>query len=74
MIKYKYTVHYIILLLHNAIDLFSGAGKTYTMLGIDNNPGIMARALNDLFLEMDKTSEEMVYNVSMSYLEVSNHS
>ncbi|KAJ8319029.1 hypothetical protein KUTeg_004120 [Tegillarca granosa] len=50
----------------------TGAGKTYTMLGIDNNPGIMARALNDLFLEMDKTSEEMVYNVSMSYLEIYN--
>lgn len=52
-------------------DLFSGAGKTYTMLGTDPDPGIMARALNDLFLEMDKTSEDMAYKVSMSYLEVS---
>ena len=48
-----------------------GAGKTFTMLGTDKEPGIMARALNDLFFEMDKTKEDMKYKVSMSYLEVS---
>ena len=48
-----------------------GAGKTHTMLGHDkDDPGIMARALNDLFLEMDRTREDMTYKVSMSYLEV----
>lgn len=41
------------------------------MLGTDKEPGIMARALNDLFFEMDKTKEDMKYKVSMSYLEVS---
>ena len=51
--------------------LFLGAGKTFTMLGTDREPGIMARALNDLFFEMDKTKEDMKYKVSMSYLEVS---
>ena len=51
--------------------LFLGAGKTFTMLGTDKEPGIMARALNDLFFEMDKTKEDMKYKVSMSYLEVS---
>ena len=40
------------------------------MLGTDREPGIMARALNDLFYEMDKTKEDMKYKVSMSYLEV----
>ena len=41
------------------------------MLGHDkDDPGIMARALNDLFLEMDRTREDMTYKVSMSYLEV----
>ncbi|KAL5019094.1 hypothetical protein ScPMuIL_004816 [Solemya velum] len=50
----------------------TGAGKTYTMLGMDDDPGIMARALNDLFLEMEKTSEDMAYKVTMSYLEIYN--
>ena len=48
----------------------TGAGKTYTMLGTDDEPGIMARGLNDLFVEMDRTRDEMKYKVSMSYLEV----
>ena len=48
-----------------------GAGKTFTMLGTDKEPGIMARTLNGLFFEMDKTKEDMKYKVSMSYLEVS---
>ncbi len=53
------------------IYLNLGAGKTHTMLGHDkDDPGIMARALNDLFLEMNRTSEDMSYKVTMSYLEV----
>ncbi len=49
----------------------AGAGKTHTMLGHDkDDPGIMARALNDLFLEMHRTREDMAYKVTMSYLEV----
>ncbi len=41
------------------------------MLGHDkDDPGIMARALNDLFLEMNRTSEDMSYKVTMSYVEV----
>jgi len=48
----------------------TGAGKTYTMLGTDDDPGIMVRGLNDLFVEMDRTRDEMKYKVSMSYLEV----
>lgn len=50
----------------------TGAGKTYTMLGTDEEPGIMARALNDLFQEMERTSEDNIYKVSMSYLEIYN--
>lgn len=52
------------------LHLFTGAGKTYTMLGAHDEPGIMAQALNDLFLEMDRTSQDMSYKVTMSYLEV----
>ncbi|KAI8480064.1 Kinesin-like protein kif19 [Branchiostoma belcheri] len=50
----------------------TGAGKTYTMLGTDHEPGVMARSLNDLFEGMYRTSENMVYQVSMSYLEIYN--
>ncbi|XP_038048292.1 kinesin-like protein KIF19 [Patiria miniata] len=50
----------------------TGAGKTYTMLGTDYEPGIMARALNDLFDAMDARREDSVYKVTMSYLEIYN--
>ena len=40
------------------------------MLGTDDDPGIMVRALNDLFFSMEKTSDDMKYKVTMSYLEV----
>ena len=58
----------------NMLFAFLGAGKTFTMLGTDREPGIMARTLNDLFYEMDKTKEDVKYKVSMSYLEVSKQS
>lgn len=48
----------------------TGAGKTYTMLGSDNRPGIMGLTLNDLFDHMDSTKEDVKYRVTMSYLEV----
>lgn len=48
----------------------TGAGKTYTMLGSDNRPGIMGLTLNDLFAQMEMTKEDVKYNVTMSYLEV----
>ena len=40
------------------------------MLGTDSNPGIMVMTLNDLFKEMDMTSSDSNYAVTMSYLEV----
>ena len=49
----------------------TGAGKTYTMLGTEEEPGIMFRTLHELFIEITKTSE-LVYQVSMSYLEIYN--
>ncbi|CAM9512130.1 unnamed protein product [Bubo scandiacus] len=50
----------------------TGAGKTYTMLGTDCEPGIYIRALDDLFKALEATAEEMDYTVSMSYLEIYN--
>ncbi|XP_032900452.1 kinesin-like protein KIF19 isoform X1 [Amblyraja radiata] len=50
----------------------TGAGKTYTMLGTDSEPGIYVRTLNDLFKCIEETSDDMEYTVSMSYLEIYN--
>lgn len=43
------------------------------MLGTDHEPGIYVRTLNDLFRAIEETSNDMEYEVSMSYLEVSPH-
>ncbi|KAM6121939.1 kinesin-like protein KIF19 [Phoenicopterus ruber ruber] len=50
----------------------TGAGKTYTMLGTDCEPGIYIRTLDDLFKALEATTKEMDYTVSMSYLEIYN--
>ncbi|NXW15713.1 KIF19 protein, partial [Circaetus pectoralis] len=50
----------------------TGAGKTYTMLGTDCEPGIYIRTLDDLFKALEAATEEMDYTVSMSYLEIYN--
>ncbi|XP_036922280.1 kinesin-like protein KIF19 isoform X1 [Sturnira hondurensis] len=50
----------------------TGCGKTYTMLGTDHEPGIYVRTLNDLFRAIEETSNDMEYEVSMSYLEIYN--
>ncbi|XP_061667078.1 kinesin-like protein KIF19 isoform X2 [Syngnathoides biaculeatus] len=50
----------------------TGCGKTYTMLGTDKEHGIYVRTLNDLFRAIEETSDDMMYSVSMSYLEIYN--
>ncbi|XP_069841024.1 kinesin-like protein KIF19 [Dendropsophus ebraccatus] len=50
----------------------TGTGKTYTMLGIDGEPGIFYRTLNDLFRTMEEISDGTDYSVSVSYLEIYN--
>nr|XP_056722599.1 kinesin-like protein KIF19 [Euleptes europaea] len=50
----------------------TGAGKTYTMLGLDAEPGIYVRTLHDLFSAIEATSGDVAYSVSMSYLEIYN--
>lgn len=47
-----------------------GAGKTFTMLGTENEPGIMALTLNDLYRQMETSKGDEMYTVKMSYLEV----
>ncbi|KAJ8923180.1 hypothetical protein NQ315_001734, partial [Exocentrus adspersus] len=48
----------------------TGAGKTHTMVGDRSQPGIMIRALNDLFEAVKHKEDE--YTVTMSYLEIYN--
>ncbi|XP_031417739.1 kinesin-like protein KIF19 isoform X2 [Clupea harengus] len=50
----------------------TGAGKTYTMLGVDSEPGIYVRTLNDLFKDIEACKDEMDCSVYMSYLEIYN--
>ncbi|RNA27631.1 Kinesin KIF19, partial [Brachionus plicatilis] len=50
----------------------TGAGKTYTMLGTEEEPGIMFRTLHELFIEISNKSNNSIYQVSMSYLEIYN--
>jgi kinesin family protein C2/C3 len=42
----------------------TGAGKTYTMVGTAQQPGVMVRALDDLFREATQTQEVAVRNLS----------
>nr|XP_061811185.1 kinesin-like protein KIF18A [Nerophis lumbriciformis] len=50
----------------------TGAGKTHTMLGTPNHPGVMYRTLKDLFKRMDDAKEDKEFSVAFSYLEVYN--
>ncbi|EEB13334.1 predicted protein [Pediculus humanus corporis] len=50
----------------------SGSGKTHTMLGTTTEPGIMVRALHEIFNFVKNTNLPQNYNVTMSYLEIYN--
>jgi kinesin family protein 18/19 len=46
----------------------TGAGKTYTMLGTMENPGVMVLAINDLFSKVTQRN----HSIKLSYLEIYN--
>lgn len=50
----------------------TGAGKTYTMLGTVENPGVMVLAIKDLFSKIRQRSCDGNHEVRLSYLEVYN--
>ena len=53
----------------------TGAGKTYTMLGTEENPGVMVLALQRLFRGEHKDNDEnenIRHEVMLSYLEIYN--
>jgi kinesin family protein 18/19 len=49
----------------------SGAGKTYTMVGNGENPGVMIRSLSDLF-NLIEEQKDKDFKINISYLEVYN--
>ena len=50
----------------------TGAGKTHTMLGTPNDPGIMGQSIQELFDSIDKYTDERDYKLKISYVEVYN--
>ncbi|KAK9009261.1 hypothetical protein V6N11_035804 [Hibiscus sabdariffa] len=50
----------------------TGAGKTHTMLGTIDNPGVMVLAIKDLFAKIRQRSFDGNHVVHLSYLEVYN--
>ena len=51
---------------------FTHTGKTHTIVGTPNDPGIIYLAMRDLFAKLETLSHEKVFDVSLSYLEVYN--
>lgn len=49
----------------------TGSGKTFTMVGYGENPGIMVRSISDLFKLFEKNSQKN-FNISLSYIEIYN--
>ena len=50
----------------------TGAGKTHTMLGSTNNPGITFRTVMELYKRIEELKEESTVEIAVSYLEVYN--
>ncbi|XP_061101701.1 kinesin-like protein KIF18A isoform X1 [Conger conger] len=50
----------------------TGAGKTHTMLGSENTPGVMYLTMKELFSRIDQVKDEKTFNVAFSYLEIYN--
>jgi kinesin family protein 18/19 len=51
----------------------SGAGKTYTMVGYNDKPGIMVRTVSDLFYEIESLKDKE-YKIKLNYVEIYNES
>jgi kinesin family protein 18/19 len=49
----------------------TGAGKTHTMLGAHDNPGIIFLTVMDLYRRMEELRSSKKFEISVSYLEVS---
>ena len=71
-------------IIKSSLDGFNGSillygqttsGKTFTMLGTPNSPGILPCSLNDLFISINKKkyiNNNILFNIYCSYLEIYN--
>lgn len=50
----------------------TGAGKTHTMMGDENNKGIMLLAVEELFKQIEECSKTRDYKLQIRFLEVYN--
>ena len=50
----------------------TGAGKTYTMLGTEANPGNMFLTIKELFVKINGLSNNYNYDIRVSFLEIYN--
>ncbi|NWH81566.1 KI18A protein, partial [Piaya cayana] len=50
----------------------TGAGKTHTMLGSPEDPGVTYFTMRELYNYMDQIKEDKICNVAVSYLEIYN--
>jgi hypothetical protein len=51
----------------------TGSGKSYSMMGAGNNPGIIPRIASEMFIQIEKeTNENKSFKVEVSYLEIYN--
>ncbi|XP_066595958.1 kinesin-like protein KIF18A isoform X2 [Prorops nasuta] len=50
----------------------TGAGKTHTMLGSFNDPGITYRTVAELYSQIESQSEHKDFNLGVTYLEIYN--
>lgn len=50
----------------------TGAGKTYTMLGNEENPGIMFNTMKEVFRHVKKHEIDRDYTIRVSFLEIYN--
>ena len=50
----------------------TGAGKTFTMLGSPENPGLTFRTVSEIYARLDSVKEETSCEIAVSYLEVYN--
>jgi centromeric protein E len=50
----------------------TSSGKTHTMMGDENTPGIVPHAVSDLFHHISESDKAKIFNVSVSMIEIYN--
>lgn len=50
----------------------TGAGKTHTMLGNEESPGIMYQTMKEVFKVLDDFKVDRIYEITVSFLEIYN--